>query len=871
MDKTLSPPSPGNGGSTAVTRVLPPSSLDEAAAEALAEELAGQLAASWQRGRRPLTEEFLARAPALRGHRDALLRLVCEELCVRREAGQEPTLTELAGRFPEWRNELRALLDCHQLLQQEADRPALEATAPEEFFLVAELGRGAQGRVYLATQPALAERPVVLKITRLRGREHLSLARLQHTHIVPLYWALDDPARDRRTLCMPYFGTLTLEKALTDLRATPPGERTGRDLVNLLDRAAAAAPLPLPGRGPARQFLAGTSYARAACWIGACLAEALQYAHERGLVHLDLKPSNVLLAADGQPMLLDFHMAQEPVRPDGGFPEWLGGTPGHMSPEQQAAMEAVAKGLPVPAAIDGRSDLYALGLLLYRALGGADGPPGAGARRLERANPQVSPGLADLIHKCLAREPEARYASAGELAAELRRHLADLPLRSVPNRSWAERWGKWRRRRPHALGGLVLLAALATAAVGAGAHAVRQHEARVRQDLNEAATALREARAFLDRRDYGRAVESLERGLTKAQGLSEGHAIQAALEERLGPARAELRRVQRREAAASLHSLANEIRLRHTGPGESPADLHSLARACRSLWEKRGQILDRTAGNAAVERQVATDLLDVALIGAGTQVRLAPAEGPARRQALHAALQTLADGEALFGPRHALYRERQALAAALGLEDLRRSAVRDAARTPARTAWDQYAVGRSLHQAGQYAEAEGYFRRAVTLDPQGFWPNFYQGLCAYRLRQYGEAVAAFRACVSLSPATAQTYFNRALAYTDLGQIDHALEDYGHALQHDPGLAAAALNRALLRCQRKEYAEALLDLRYALDKGGDPAAVHYNSALVYLAQDNRVAALASLSRALEADPGHREARAVSERLRKGATD
>src|SRR5947209_2802415 len=76
--------------------------------DALAEELAGELAAAWQQGRRPLSEEFLARHPALRTHRDAFLRLVCEELCARREAGQEPTREELPGRFPEWASELGA-------------------------------------------------------------------------------------------------------------------------------------------------------------------------------------------------------------------------------------------------------------------------------------------------------------------------------------------------------------------------------------------------------------------------------------------------------------------------------------------------------------------------------------------------------------------------------------------------------------------------------------------------------------------------------------------------------------------------------------------------------------------------------------------
>src|SRR5262249_52004028 len=132
----------------------------------------------------------------------------------------------------------------------------------------------------------------------------------------------------------------------------------------------AEAPLSVPEQGPARQFIARASYLQAVCWLGACLADALADAHRRDLVHLDLKPSNILIAADGTPLLLlDFHLARPPIRHNDPAQHWIGGTPHYMSPEQRLAMSEIHAGLVPTVDVDGRSDIYALGLVLFRALG----------------------------------------------------------------------------------------------------------------------------------------------------------------------------------------------------------------------------------------------------------------------------------------------------------------------------------------------------------------------------------------------------------------------------------------------------------------------------------------------------------------------
>jgi hypothetical protein len=114
-------------------------------------------------------------------------------------------------------------------------RPGLELAG---FRLRAVLGRGAEGTVYLATQNDLADRPVVLKVSSLHGGEHRLLARLQHTHIVPILSAQEVPDRGMRVICLPYLGGTTLERVLDDLASRPLGERSGATILEALDSAA---------------------------------------------------------------------------------------------------------------------------------------------------------------------------------------------------------------------------------------------------------------------------------------------------------------------------------------------------------------------------------------------------------------------------------------------------------------------------------------------------------------------------------------------------------------------------------------------------------------------------------------------------------
>ncbi len=298
-----------SAGSSSYVSSAPPAHDPRAAA------FIADMAERWRRGERPTAEEYLAQHPDVASLPEAAIDLIYEEVCLRQDAGETVDEKEIYRRFPQWRTELEVLLRCDRILTAVAPTPQFPVVGEVmgEYHLTAELGRGAQGRVYLATQRSLADRPMVLKITPPDGREHLTLARLQHTHIVPLYTVQDDAIRHLRMICMPFLGGITLGQMLERVtsRSSQPG--SGRQITAALNEKKQTGEDHLQStsvRCPARSLLESLSYIQAVCWIGACLADALEYAHERDLVHLDLKPSNVLLAADGQPMLLDFHLAQ---------------------------------------------------------------------------------------------------------------------------------------------------------------------------------------------------------------------------------------------------------------------------------------------------------------------------------------------------------------------------------------------------------------------------------------------------------------------------------------------------------------------------------------------------------------------------------
>jgi serine/threonine protein kinase/Flp pilus assembly protein TadD len=806
------------------------------------------MAAAWSRGQRVSAAEIINRSRGIAD--EAAVRLIYEEVNLRRESGEDVLTTEVVARYPRWKDELEVLLGCDRML-----RPLMgPAELPEvgeyigPFSLKAEIGRGASGRTYLATEPTLADRPVVLKVISDDQEEHLSLARLQHTNIIPLFSEHTFPERRLRVLCMPYLGGTSLARVLDALAPIPPADRRGRDIIHALDRVQAAGAGPAPVDGPYRRNLENVSYVDAVCWIGTRLADALQEAHTHGLVHMDVKPSNVLIAADGSPMLLDFHLARRPLGAGERFPGRIGGTPGWMAPEHRAALDAVVGGQTIPEPLDHRADIYGLGLLLRESLNGVPAPDGGGS--LRACNPGVSVGLEDIINRCLAIRPADRYPSAASLAGDLRRHLEHLPLRGVPNRSPHERWRKWRRRRPSALGHWAIwISSACLALIIAGGWLW------IGQQASEARADLREGQALCNGERYDAAEHPLRLGLERAEMFPGQGQLVADL-------RAQLRVAHRGQRADALHRLAEQVRYRYGIDPPAGAEAHALLRNMRTIWDDRHLLLAREWAPLAskIEDKILADLPELVATWADVRTRLAaPSEA---RRAQEEALAMLEEARSDCGPSFTIDRLRRSLAQGLG-----RATSRPDEESAPRTAHDNYELGRSLLRDGDFQAAAEQFRLSLDQRPDEFWPNFYLGRCEYHSRRFDEAVAAFGICIALEPKRAECYFNRAMAAEALGRSGDALRDYDKALNWNADLTSALLNRGILHYNMSRYADAITDLRHASETTTDPKTlgrIHYNLALIHLGRGDRASAGASADRAIAM--GDEEAWDLRDRLR-----
>lgn len=643
------------------------------------------------------------------------------------------------------------------------------------FKIIRELGRGTFSRVFLARQSDLAQRSVVLKVTATPMGESQRLARLQHANIMPLYSV--HRIDGLFGLCMPFLGTFTLKELLHEIRGQNGFERTslmpdsGKVIALAINKSAYDSDCPFEecetavgGRGWLASRYESQSYVEAILSIILRLAEGLAHAHQRGIQHHDIKPANVLMAFDGEPLLMDFNLGRDSGHIISKSRRVVGGTLPYMAPEHLRAMQ-YAEG-EVTTAVD----MFSLGVLLYelltgllpfdsRAINSHDIESAIARRKLpirpaSDCNASVPPSVNAIVQKCLAPSAADRYASPDELATDIRLHLDHFPNRYANNPSFPERFRKFAKRHPILISNssmlaiaVVVLGTLSTWFLQTRQEKLSLQAVQTYRDFQE---SLHQAEAELLFPDGGNCQTGLQ---LAEQALS---IYSTSLAELKDGVEAEL---QRSNLVNSLPE-RDRINLSH--------QLSLLSKLAQSALAEDGleSEPDREEGKASLQEEE-------------SQIE------PFRRAVDH-------------------YHSREYQTALQILEP-------ELDRSPNRFAlW--FVRGNCFFQLGKYRQAEHAYAMAGWIDRNSALCHLKRAVCYYQLSQDDAALEHLAKAESIAPSIPAIYSNRCLLFERQRSFDKALSEIDRALSLQPDCARFLMMRVRVYRGLERRAEAEADLR-----------------------------------------------------------
>ena len=848
----------------------------------------------WERGFPKSIEDYQRAFPDLTDDRDAIREIAFEEFRLRYQAGQDPSPEEYlrsfgveldlrAGRFRSVRNQGGGVqhggeeqrgsvrpppggpalprsevwtasnwLNTHRIGHDGATSRHLPEAGSEflGFRLISELGRGSFGRVFLARQGEMADRPVVLKVTDDSQDESQTLAQLQHRNIVPVY------SRHRagrlRAVCMPYLGSVTLRDIFDDLKQQGNLPGSGRGLLSSLNKSSihkgvskewtadkswsttvrvpevvaqgsealsghaaeresppataltsgsrSTGALPTAPPDPrdstdARVLLGHYSYVDAILWMAARLSDGLAHAHDRGILHRDIKPANVLVTEDGLPMLLDFNLAEDLKRHPALATRHaaLGGTLPYMAPEH---LDAFRGGLRP---VDARSDLYSLGVILFEMLTGRPPFPVREGGRLET--------LATMIDDRQGSPPMLRpWNPAISPAVEsIVRHC----LEPDPENRYAS------------------------------AHALLEDlERHLRHQplLHTPEPSHRErASKWTKRHPWIVGLLCLGTlGLVVGSGLGSTMAGQ----------RDQVERFKAKDSLARFHVEAIDARNRLSpwdrDPVLQPEGIEAADRALAIFgaageggsapwWERPPASLLPAADRNQLRAEIGELFLVVAW--EGSRGGMIGESEPQRLARYETALKACDRSEWNFGPDNApqaLWNQRADLLDKLGRNEGARAARGRAEAAPPSSAREHYLVGLGLVHLDQYAEALPHLESSLRLEPGNFWCLLNAGICHERLGKSSQAVGFFTACDILWPHQAVVSFNLGLIAVTRHDWQSAAEHFDRGLELRPHDPRALVERGLAALNQNQPKAAIDWFSRAMATGKAPVRTYFLS-------------------------------------------
>ncbi len=482
---------------------------------------------------------------------------------------------------------------------------------------------------------------------------------------------------------------------------------------------------------------------RAAARLVAEVARAVHYAHQRGILHRDLKPGNILLDAGGQPHVTDFGLAKHMGGPEAATQSGaIMGTPSYMAPEQACGRKDLSTAV----------DIYSLGAVLYELLTGRPPflgdntmstlsqvlerdpvPPSTLQRKLDRA-------LETVCLKCLRKEPDRRYATAEALAEDLERWLAGEPIQARPA-STSERFRKWVRRHP-ALAALMLVSTLALLALCFGAWWYN----------------IRLSEALLDARTN--ALDSQRNALD-----SQRHALESERQKELATNNFEKRlqvvddMLVRMDARLANLSGSSQVRLEF---------LHEALRLSKSILADKPDDANAHRQTARVYRTIGAvgekgghlDSSDHAFTNALEIYRKLNKDFPQDQQYADLIAQTLAQHAHLQRLNRQLVNARDSYKEAIEIQErLLAAVVAPDFEARARGARYRFELGRTYEDGGKIEDAAAYYRASL---------EHMERLAADNPRRVDVHTAVVNyamalALVERSPAAAETLLQRAVA------------------------------------------------------------------------------------------------------------